>query len=63
MRKNLKRMGIGILTAGFILQGAAMDVSANGSGAHHDHSDKKIINVSHRGASGYAPEHTIPAYH
>lgn len=62
MRKSLKRMGIGILTAGFILQGAAMDVSANGSGAHHDHLDKKIINVSHRGASGYAPEHTIPAY-
>ncbi|PLR92851.1 glycerophosphodiester phosphodiesterase [Bacillus sp. T33-2] len=23
---------------------------------------KQILNVSHRGASGYAPEHTIPAY-
>lgn len=52
----MKKLGIGILSAGIILQAAAMDVSAN------DHSDKKIINVSHRGASGYAPEHTIPAY-
>ncbi|MCK2005468.1 glycerophosphodiester phosphodiesterase [[Brevibacterium] frigoritolerans] len=24
--------------------------------------EKKIVNVAHRGASGYAPEHTIPAY-
>ncbi|WP_077623303.1 glycerophosphodiester phosphodiesterase [Sediminibacillus massiliensis] len=24
--------------------------------------EKKILNVAHRGASGYAPEHTIPAY-
>ncbi|MDM5357217.1 glycerophosphodiester phosphodiesterase [Peribacillus sp. ACCC06369] len=37
------------------------------SAANENHSnssiyEKKIVNVAHRGASGYAPEHTIPAY-
>ncbi|MDM5455210.1 glycerophosphodiester phosphodiesterase [Peribacillus simplex] len=37
------------------------------SAANVDHSnssiyEKKIVNIAHRGASGYAPEHTIPGY-
>ncbi|MFP3509820.1 glycerophosphodiester phosphodiesterase [Peribacillus sp. SIMBA_075] len=37
------------------------------SAANEDHSnssiyERKIVNIAHRGASGYAPEHTIPGY-
>ncbi|KMK76951.1 glycerophosphodiester phosphodiesterase [Alkalihalobacillus pseudalcaliphilus] len=30
--------------------------------SRYPHPDSKIINVAHRGASGYAPEHTFAAY-
>ncbi|MEI2469592.1 glycerophosphodiester phosphodiesterase [Peribacillus frigoritolerans] len=36
--------------------------AANGSHSNSSIYEKKIVNVAHRGASGYAPEHTIPAY-
>lgn len=52
-----------MIGAAFILQAVSMSASA----AHENHSNSpiyedKIVNIAHRGASGYAPEHTIPAY-
>ena len=41
--------------------GAIGEAHAAGS-IHPSLTENKILNVSHRGASGYAPEHTIPAY-
>ncbi|MGI8858685.1 MAG: glycerophosphodiester phosphodiesterase family protein, partial [Rubrobacteraceae bacterium] len=32
------------------------------SAAKNPPEDVPVLNIGHRGASGYAPEHTIPAY-
>ncbi|MCK1993281.1 glycerophosphodiester phosphodiesterase [Peribacillus muralis] len=63
MKKSLKNIGISMMSAAFILQAASMSASA----AHESRLsspiyEKDIVNIAHRGASGYAPEHTIPAY-
>ncbi|WP_057914909.1 glycerophosphodiester phosphodiesterase [Peribacillus muralis] len=63
MQKSLKNIGICMMSAAFILQAASMSASA----AHESRLsspiyEKDIVNIAHRGASGYAPEHTIPAY-
>ncbi|MFD9626635.1 glycerophosphodiester phosphodiesterase [Peribacillus muralis] len=63
MKKSLKKIGISMMSAAFILQAASMSASA----AHESRLsspiyEKDIVNIAHRGASGYAPEHTIPAY-
>ncbi|MDF9763251.1 glycerophosphoryl diester phosphodiesterase [Peribacillus simplex] len=63
MKTNIKKFGLCMMSAAFILQATSMGTSA----ANEDHSnssiyEKKIVNIAHRGASGYAPEHTIPAY-
>ncbi|MEY9865409.1 glycerophosphodiester phosphodiesterase [Peribacillus sp. RS7] len=63
MKTNIKKFGLCMMSAAFILQATSMGASA----ANENHSnssiyEKKIVNVAHRGASGYAPEHTIPAY-
>lgn len=53
------------MSVGFILQATSLDASAASAKENHSNSsiyDKKIVNIAHRGASGYAPEHTIPAY-
>ena len=34
-------------------------ITAGGGGAFAKEKHKDIVNVSHRGASGYAPEHTL----
>ncbi|MFJ7755652.1 glycerophosphodiester phosphodiesterase [Peribacillus muralis] len=59
----MKKAGLSMIGAAFILQAVSMSASA----AHENHSnspiyEKEIVNIAHRGASGYAPEHTIPAY-
>ena len=41
------------------LLGAPTAGAAPGKGSE---ADSTVINIGHRGASGYAPEHTIPAY-
>ncbi|WP_412547132.1 glycerophosphodiester phosphodiesterase [Peribacillus simplex] len=63
MKTNIKKFGLCMMSAAFILQATSMEASA----ANVDHSnssiyEKKIVNIAHRGASGYAPEHTIPGY-
>ncbi|GAA1379856.1 glycerophosphodiester phosphodiesterase [Peribacillus frigoritolerans] len=63
MKTNLKKFGFCMMSAAFILQATSMGASAaNGSHSNSSIHEKKIVNVAHRGASGYAPEHTIPAY-
>ncbi|WP_418789784.1 glycerophosphodiester phosphodiesterase [Peribacillus frigoritolerans] len=63
MKTNLKKFGFCMMSAAFILQATSMGASAaNGSHSNSSIYEKKIVNVAHRGASGYAPEHTIPAY-
>ncbi|MDM5214200.1 glycerophosphodiester phosphodiesterase [Peribacillus sp. NJ4] len=63
MKTNIKKFGLCMMSAAFILQATSMGASA----ANENHSnssiyEKKIVNIAHRGASGHAPEHTIPAY-
>ncbi|WP_285768382.1 glycerophosphodiester phosphodiesterase [Peribacillus sp. SI8-4] len=63
MNRSMKKAGLSLLGAAIILQSISMGASA----AHQKQSgspiyEKKIVNIAHRGASGYAPEHTIPAY-
>ena len=41
---------------------AAVLLADAGSAARKPPADAPVLNVGHRGASGYAPEHTIPAY-
>jgi glycerophosphoryl diester phosphodiesterase len=41
---------------------AAVVLPDAGSAARKPPADAPVLNVGHRGASGYAPEHTIPAY-
>ncbi|WP_075915059.1 glycerophosphodiester phosphodiesterase [Bartonella apis] len=43
---------LGMLTAGLVLMGATFSITAN--------ADDKVV-IAHRGASGYLPEHTLPA--
>ena len=43
---------LGMLTAGLVLMGATFSTTAN--------ADDKVV-IAHRGASGYLPEHTLPA--
>lgn len=50
----------------FLLQIAPQDVEASGFSSKRDVHDQNIldgnVSIAHRGASGYAPEHTIFAY-
>lgn len=65
MKTSIKKLGLCIMSVGFILQATSLDASAASAKENHSNSsiyDKKIVNIAHRGASGYAPEHTIPAY-
>ncbi len=41
---------------------AALLIAGPASAAKKPAEDAPVLNVGHRGASGYAPEHTIPAY-
>ncbi|MBH0172110.1 glycerophosphodiester phosphodiesterase [Fictibacillus sp. 23RED33] len=54
--KNIFKMGVGALALSLTFIGADFSVVD----AKEKHKD--ILNVAHRGASGYAPEHTITSY-
>lgn len=62
MKNGLKKLGLGILSASFILQVTSVGSAAKDHHVQPSISEEKIVNVAHRGASAYAPEHTIPAY-
>jgi glycerophosphoryl diester phosphodiesterase len=53
-----KRKWIAVLSAAVI--GLGMAASVNPASAKEK--DKEIVNVAHRGGSGYAPEHTLESY-
>ncbi|KOO47657.1 glycerophosphodiester phosphodiesterase [Priestia koreensis] len=55
-----KRIGIFILTAILILSFASGASKASSKGDLL--SPKRIVTIAHRGASGYAPEHTMSSY-
>jgi len=50
------------LTALAAALAAALVVSAGPASAKNAPKDAPVLNIGHRGASGYAPEHTIPSY-
>ncbi|PTX55268.1 glycerophosphoryl diester phosphodiesterase [Melghirimyces profundicolus] len=56
MRKMLRRLLKGVTAAGLLVAGfSSGSVFADGK-------TKDVLNVAHRGASAYAPEHTLPSY-
>ncbi|OIK09794.1 glycerophosphodiester phosphodiesterase [Bacillus sp. MUM 13] len=71
MKKTMKKAGLLIMSAGFIFQAAGIHASAHQKLEKHEKYEKhgiapvyenRVITISHRGASGYAPEHTLPSY-
>ncbi|WP_078414824.1 glycerophosphodiester phosphodiesterase [Priestia abyssalis] len=61
----MKKSSIVFLSAGFIMQAAApVSFAANSAPVQSELSspEMKIITAAHRGASGYAPEHTLLSY-
>jgi glycerophosphoryl diester phosphodiesterase len=58
----MKKLGLCLMSAGFLLQAASLNASANENHSHSSIYEKKIVNIAHRGASGHAPEHTIPSF-
>jgi glycerophosphoryl diester phosphodiesterase len=51
MKRSFKRAGL-MLVAGLLFALATP----------HSYAEQQALNIAHRGASGYAPEHTIPSY-
>ncbi|MGE8207103.1 glycerophosphodiester phosphodiesterase [Heyndrickxia sp. NPDC080065] len=62
MKKSFKKMGLCLLSVGFIFHAASTIAFASKDEANLPSPEEKILTISHRGASGYAPEHTIPSY-
>ena len=56
----MRRAGLMVVLVGilFVMAGSA----AVGATAGKTPADAPVLNIGHRGASGYAPEHTIPSY-
>ena len=54
----------GLLVFGLALAAMLLTLVAAGAGAAPKDAtrDAPVLNIGHRGASGYAPEHTLPAY-
>ncbi|WP_425481232.1 glycerophosphodiester phosphodiesterase [Metabacillus lacus] len=61
MKSWLKKTAFSMLSAGFLLSSGIQTAGAAGASLSPQ-PDAKLINVAHRGASGYAPEHTIASY-
>src|SRR3954453_23297629 len=57
---KIRRLWLTIVLVGilFVMAGSA----AVGATASKTPADAPVLNIGHRGASGYAPEHTIPSY-
>jgi glycerophosphoryl diester phosphodiesterase len=51
-----------VLTFTLLIVVALVGVPATGAPDKGSTTDSTVLNIGHRGASGYAPEHTIPAY-
>jgi glycerophosphoryl diester phosphodiesterase len=64
MKKQWKQTALFLLSAGISLQLTASSSLAAKLNKQffHSSSEVEILNISHRGASGYAPEHTLVAY-
>lgn len=63
MKKWLKKSTIAFLSAGVIMQAAApVSLAAASVQSKLPSPETKIITAAHRGASGYAPEHTLLSY-
>lgn len=60
MNKFMRNLCLSAAVIG-IGAGAVTPASAQ-SGNNPQLNDNQILNISHRGASGYAPEHTLPSY-
>jgi glycerophosphoryl diester phosphodiesterase len=56
----MRRLWMMVFLAGVSLM--VVGSAASGAPAGKTPSDAPVLNVGHRGASGYAPEHTIPSY-
>lgn len=48
-----------VLTAALVALAASNAGASSGGSAP---ADAPVLDIGHRGASGYAPEHTIPSY-
>lgn len=57
----MRKLVIG-LVAGLLVSVAAGPAAAEEKRGSHVDPDDVVVNIAHRGASGYAPEHTFPAY-
>ena len=59
-------MNLDLLQAGILLVAAGLPAAAqpssSGTDERTDGPDSRMIVIAHRGASGYLPEHTLPAY-
>jgi glycerophosphoryl diester phosphodiesterase len=53
---------VGLLAVGLATLMALLTITAPADAAKKAPEDAPVLNIGHRGASGYAPEHTIPAY-
>ena len=59
MKNAKEKWGVGIVSACFVLLVTSFADSVK---AQPSNDEKKFMNIAHRGASAYAPEHTIPSY-
>src|SRR5215210_3578334 len=57
---KMRRLCLMVVMAGISLM--VIGSAASGAPAGKTSADAPVLNVGHRGASGYAPEHTIPSY-
>lgn len=55
-------IGMAMFTMLVAALAAALLVAAGPASAKKPPEDAPVLNIGHRGASGYAPEHTLPAY-
>jgi glycerophosphoryl diester phosphodiesterase len=64
MKKSMKRTLMALALSGLGLTTFGVGASAAGKATEHSPSlsPHKILNIAHRGASGYAPEHTMASY-
>ena len=53
---------VGLLAVGLAALAALLSASADAAPTGQPPGDAPVLDIGHRGASGYAPEHTFPAY-
>ena len=60
-RPMVSMLTVAVMAAA-LAAGLLMDVKPASAKGNKPPEDAPVLNIGHRGASGYAPEHTIPAY-